>query len=125
MITEIVGGCGYVSFSWTDSSSGMCTDYYYYYVTWSNRVTNMTAFISAMQYNLTDQPDDALIDITVYAALQSDPDRTPTSNVASTSVRTLPFESMYIHICTYAYIFVCMCIMYVYTNNILLYINHM
>ena len=113
MITEIVGGCGYVSFSWTDSSSGMCTDYYYYYVTWSNRVTNMTAFISAMQYNLTDQPDDALIDITVYAALQSDPDRTPTSNVASASVRTLPFESTYVYTYMYLCIYICMYVYHV------------
>ena len=113
MITEAVGGCGYVFVSWTDKSSEICNNNYYD-LELLNRVhypKSQGVFTEGTKSNFTEQPHDTLCNITLNTvALPST--SIPTSNVDSTSVRTLALEGMYVHMC------ICVC-----SNGLLLYVQ--
>ena len=99
MITEAVGGCGYVFVSWTDNSSEICNNSYYD-LELLNRVHNPKSqgvLTGDTNYNFTEQPHDTLFNITLNTVAPSS--STPTSNVDYTSVRTLALEGMYVHMC--------------------------
>ena len=109
MITEAVGGCGYVSFSWTDNSSEICHYIYYVNLEYSMRRALVTP---STQFTSTELPYDTQFDFTIYAALSSDV-TTATSNQDHASVRTLPVEGMYVcmciyihYVCTYIYLYI-------------------
>lgn len=99
MITKAVGGCGYVSFTWTDNSSEICTYKYYVQLRYGSERRSVITPNTWSTFN--EQPYDTQFNFTVHAFSPSDVGTT-TSNQAHASVRTLPVEGICMH--TYAYI---------------------
>ena len=65
-ITALVGGCGYVSISWTATGNNDVCSPIQYNVTLSSSTMNMTVSITSMNtHNFTKLPDDTQFTITV------------------------------------------------------------